>query len=128
MLSGPQMHTDKRGVIIEEIDLVWLSMKFLSFALPFKKLDSTYFGSFPVEQQINLVAFHLQLSTAIMIHFVFHQSLLVREALTCSLCSRITLSDTHILVHGEAQYEVELLQTLHAVSNHGIWKYYVCKI
>lgn len=60
-------------------DWVWFSTKILLSTQSIQKAGLKVFGLFPVNQQINPVAFHLQLPASLKVHPVFHQPLLVCE-------------------------------------------------
>ncbi len=57
-------------------DKVWLLRKFIKTSRPSEKLDHRRLGPFKISEQINPVAFRLDLPAATKIHNVFHVSLL----------------------------------------------------
>ena len=57
-------------------DLVWLLTRNLASQRPSRKLDYRKIGPFPIVEEVNPVAFRLQLPPSLHIHNVFHASLL----------------------------------------------------
>ena len=57
-------------------DKVWLLHRNIKTNRPCDKLDYRRIGPFPIEKQINTVAYRLELPASMKIHHVFHTSLL----------------------------------------------------
>lgn len=94
------MHPDNREPELQKG--IWYSFP-QNFWLP-KNYTGNVLAFFPMTKQINPGAFHLQLITSIMVHPVFHQCLLVKEATPCTLYSQTALSP---LVNGEEEYKMK---------------------
>ncbi|XP_061482570.1 transmembrane 9 superfamily member 2 isoform X2 [Rhineura floridana] len=86
-------------------DQVWLSTKFLRSQRPSQKLEARNIGPFRITQQINPVAFRLQLPASFRIHPVFHRSLLTPTLPPHPLSSKL-LPPPPIQVNGEEEFEV----------------------
>lgn len=78
--QADQANRHRAPVDIEVGDLVWLNMKNIKTERSSKKLDSKSEGPFKVIQQINPVAFKLELPATMKTHPVFHASLLSKAA------------------------------------------------
>ncbi|XP_061449381.1 chromo domain-containing protein cec-1-like [Rhineura floridana] len=98
-------HHRQPGPPLKVGDRVWLSTKFLRSQWPSHKLEARNAGPFRITQQINPVAFRLQLPASFRIHPVFHRSLLT-PALPPHPLSSKPLPPPPIQVNGEEEFEV----------------------
>lgn len=87
-------------------DKVWLRTTNLKTNRPNKKLDHRKLGPFSILQQINPVAFKIELPSTMKIHNVFHASLL-EPTTTNELSERYQPPPEHVTVDNEIEYEVE---------------------
>jgi hypothetical protein len=87
-------------------DMVWLSTRNLSSRRPSRKLDYRRLGPFPIIERIGPVAYRLRLPGDLLIHNVFHVSLL-EPAPTNPFPSRIVPPPPPVEVDGELEYVVE---------------------
>ena len=87
-------------------DKVWLLRRNIKTKRPCDKLDYRRLGPFVIQQQINPVAFCLELPTSMKIHPVFHVSLLepYRES---SFPGRVQQPPPSIEVENHEEYDVE---------------------
>ena len=89
-------------------DLVFLNRKNIKTTRPSVKLDDKFFGPFKIIQQINDVAFKLNLPKTLKIHPVFHVSLLKPKDPN-NISIPTPPAPDPITVDGNLEYEVEAI-------------------
>ena len=102
----------------EEGQKVWLDTKNLRFPGLSRKLVDRYAGPYPVKRKVGNLAYELKLPKDIVLHPVFHVSLLLPHK-ESRLPGRHPPEPASIEVEGEEEYEVE--EVLES-RRYGRWK------
>jgi hypothetical protein len=87
-------------------DYVWLWKQHIKIIRPSKRLDHQRLGPFLIVKQINDVAFQFKLPDSMIIHLVFHVSLLEHYHVF-TILERIYDPPPPIEINGEHEHEVE---------------------
>jgi hypothetical protein len=87
-------------------DQVWLDARNLRTLRPQKKLDSKFYGPFPILEKISAYAYRLQLPPTMRIHPVFHTNLL-RPAANDPIPGQRNPPPPPVEIDGTEEYEVE---------------------
>ena len=104
-----QFYADQHQVdapLFEPGDKVWLLRRNITTRRPSNKLDYKRLGPFTIADQINPVAFRLNLPPSMKVHDVFHVSLL-EPYIPNTLPGRLEEPPPPAIVDGEPEYEVE---------------------
>ena len=137
----PLADRGRRDVEFTEGDLVYLKLQpyrqQITFRRAYQKLACKFFGPFPIEKWVGVVAYKLKLPEGAHLHLVFHVSLLRKKLGDKADTSRelppideegtivITpeaILDTHWIPHGARFIEERLVKWKHLSIDDATWK------
>jgi hypothetical protein len=105
--KSQKRYADQKRIVSSDYvveDTVWLFIKNIKTERSFRKLNHKWIESYKVIKILK-DACHLDLSTSMKIHNIFHTSLL-RLIVTDSLTDQIQSSSSSVVVNDEEEYEV----------------------
>jgi hypothetical protein len=103
---GPRDESRKEQPLLQVGDKVWLLRHNIKTAQSYDKLEYWKIGPFPIQKQMNQVAYRLTLPASMKVHLVFHVSLLESYKESNIPC-RTQPPPPYIKIDNHEEYEVE---------------------